>query len=284
MPDRRFQVGQLPADFDRRRLLIEWEAFIRSGFSQIGFGSEVYRFLASYDYFGRPFDSDWMKAWSSHFNSTVAEVLKLIEIFSETPLARGNQAGFAGRVLADAEGRSLFEAMMQIMKRYRDNLLAVWDIYSLRIEEAWVQDRLDEERYFNRDRDAKWLRAVEADFRSFFRVEGSVLGHEIYITQELRDRFVRSMPKVTRLHQPILFARNQAVSEVPSPVNRLRQPILFARNRTAGEISPQRSPMPHLRRMRKANDTLPDNRSITQNKIGQPADAGKKRRTLNPSS
>jgi hypothetical protein len=81
------------------------------------------------------------------------------------------------------------------------------------------------------------------------------------MTQALRDRFVRSMPKVTRLHQPILFARN----------------------RTAVEVSPQRSPMPPLRHARGTNGTLPDNRSSTQNKIGQPTDAGK-RRTLNPSS
>ena len=206
IPDRRFQAGPLPADFDRQRLLIEWEAFIRSGFSQAGFGGEVYRFLASYDYFGRLLIGDETTAWSSHFNATAMEILALIEIFSsETAFKDLDPNGFAGRVVADPAGYSLFMAMIRIMDRYRDRLLATWDDFILEVEEAWIRDRLDEERYLNPGRDAKWLRNVEADLRAFFRIEAATQGCEVYMTQALRDRFVRSMPKVTRLHQPILF-------------------------------------------------------------------------------
>jgi hypothetical protein len=188
--------------------------------------------------------------------------LDLIEIFSsETAFKDLDPDGFAGRVFVDPAGYSLFIAMIRIMNRYRDRLLAAWDDFILEIEASWIQDRVDEERYFNPGRDAEWLQDVEADLRSFFRIGAATQGYEVYMTQALRDRFAQSLPTA----------------------NRLRQPLLFARNRTAGEILPQRSPMPHLRRIRKANGTLPDNRSSTQNKIGQPADAGK-RRTLNPSS
>jgi hypothetical protein len=206
MLDRRFQVGQLPADFDRRRLLIEWEAFIRSGFSQIGFGGEVYRFLASCDYFGRPFIGDETTAWSSHFNATAMEILTLIDVFSsETPFKDLDPDGFAGQVFVDPAGYSLFRAMIRIMDRYRDRLLAAWDDFIREIEASWIQDRVDEERYFNPKRDVEWLRDVEADLRAFFLIGAATQGYEVYMTQALRDRFVRSMPKVTRLHQPILF-------------------------------------------------------------------------------